>query len=162
MPSEQTEAREVALRPMREAPRGEYVLARYRQNDDERTEHYSGRWFVIRHQGKTVSDFDLGWSLFPGYGGVPDYCFDGWLPLPEARALPAEPASGEVDPDAKAAAELVEWWDTGILRDGAVRAEAAAIVARGHADGGNEVRMAEREITARIVRRAALGGEGRA
>lgn len=75
------------LLPMDAAPKdGSYIIGYYRSLDNERTEHWNGRAFVIRHEGRTASDYDLGWGLFPGYGGVPDICFAGWLPLP---ALPA-------------------------------------------------------------------------
>jgi hypothetical protein len=42
--------------------------------------------FSIRHEGQTTSGHDLGWSLFPGFGGAPDYWFAGWRPLPEPPA----------------------------------------------------------------------------
>jgi hypothetical protein len=87
------------LLPMSEAPKdGSYILGYYRSIDNERTEHWDGRAFVIRHEGKTASDYDLGWALFPGYGGVPDICFAGWAPLPAAlsRARPASSLSTDV------------------------------------------------------------------
>ena len=66
---------------------GAYILALY--NNDyalDRDRHYNGRWFVIRHPGASPGEYDLGWNLFPGYGGVPDLAFDGWLPLPAISA----------------------------------------------------------------------------
>ncbi|MET4895774.1 hypothetical protein RN629_01210 [Sphingomonadaceae bacterium jetA1] len=82
-------AGEVELQPMSLAPKdGSYILARY--NNDyalDRDRHYNGRWFVIRHPGASPGEYDLGWNLFPGYGGVPDFAFDGWLPLPTISAL---------------------------------------------------------------------------
>lgn len=82
------DAGEVELRPMLLAPKdGSYILARY--NNDyarDRDRHYNGRWFVIRHPGASPGEYDLGWNLFPGYGGVPDFAFDGWLPLPAVSA----------------------------------------------------------------------------
>jgi hypothetical protein len=79
----------VALLPMSEAPKdGTYIIAYYRSLDNDRTKHWNGRAFVIRHEGQTVSDYDLGWALFPGYGGVPDHCFAGWSPLPSALTTP--------------------------------------------------------------------------
>lgn len=72
------------LREISTAPRdGTPILARMSQIDDEsRWAHLSGRWFVVRHDGQTVSDYDMGWSVYPGLGGAPDEWFDGWLPLP--------------------------------------------------------------------------------
>lgn len=72
------------LRDISTAPRdGTPILARMSQIDDEsRWTHLSGRWFVVRHDGQTVSDYDMGWSVYPGLGGAPDGWFDGWLPLP--------------------------------------------------------------------------------
>ena len=39
---------------------------------------------VMRHEGRTVSGYDLGWSvaLPVGHGGLPDEWFVGWRPLP--------------------------------------------------------------------------------
>lgn len=71
-------------RPMESAPKdGTYILARVApQDDDDRWGYLSGRCFVIRHEGRTPSGYDLGWSVFPGFGGVSDDWFEGWLPLP--------------------------------------------------------------------------------
>lgn len=66
------------------APRDRtFVLAKLAQIEDERWQHLSGRAFVIRHEGKTTSGYDLGWGLFPGMGGVPDSWIAGWMPLPD-------------------------------------------------------------------------------
>jgi hypothetical protein len=48
-------------------------------------EGLAGLWVVARHHGKTVSDFDLGWSLAGpfGRGGFPDDWFVGWRELPD-------------------------------------------------------------------------------
>ena len=71
-------------RPMESAPKdGTYILARVApQDDDDRWGYLSGRCFVIRHEERTPSGYDLGWSVFPGFGGVSDDWFEGWLPLP--------------------------------------------------------------------------------
>jgi hypothetical protein len=69
-------------RPFDTAPRdGRDILALVSGATD-RHKHWNGRWFVIRHEGKTVSDFDLGWALFPGFGGVSDRWFSAWADLP--------------------------------------------------------------------------------
>lgn len=75
-------------RPMESAPKdGTYILARVAPQDDDDRWGYlwgylSGRCFVIRHEGRTPSGYDLGWSVFPGFGGTSDNWFEGWLPLP--------------------------------------------------------------------------------
>ena len=76
-------------RPFNTAPKDRsYILALLGDLKDERNQHWSGRAFVVRHEGMTSrSGYDLGWSLFPGYGGVPDEWFVGWMPLP---ATPGE------------------------------------------------------------------------
>lgn len=78
------------LRPMSEAPRDRTpVLVKLRDDafrcDGGRFSHYAGRWFVAYHEGTTVSDYDLGWGLFPGFGGVVDANLEGWLPLPTLK-----------------------------------------------------------------------------
>lgn len=65
---------------------GRFILA-FVGNADGRWEHLNGRVFAIKHQGKTSSDFDLGWSLYPGLGGISDSWFTAWKPLD----LPAAP-----------------------------------------------------------------------
>ena len=74
------------LMPMSEAPRDRcYILAIFHQPDPKFHSHaWHGRTFVIRHEGYTErSGYDMGWSLFPGYGGCSDHMFAGWMPLPE-------------------------------------------------------------------------------
>lgn len=78
---------EMTLRPMSEAPKDRtYILARFHQPDPEFNSYaWHGRTFAIRHEGYTEpSGYDMGWSLFPGYGGCSDHMFSGWMPLPEA------------------------------------------------------------------------------
>lgn len=75
---------------MCDAPKdGSYVLA-MASGAAERWEHLNGRAFVVRHEGFTVSGFDLGWSVYPGFGGVDDRWFSHWMPLPDAPP-PQEP-----------------------------------------------------------------------
>ena len=74
-------------RPIEEAPRdGTRILALIGDVDDTRWRHISGRIFEARHEGKTDSGYDLGWSLFPGFGGVGDNWFVAWQPLPSPPA----------------------------------------------------------------------------
>lgn len=69
------------------APRdGTYVLAIVSGASD-RWENLNGRAFVIRHEGQTSSGYDLGWAVYPGFGGVADGWFVCWT------ALPAPPPS---------------------------------------------------------------------
>ena len=68
-------------RPIAEAPRdGTWILAAYWQPGDGR--YWNGRIFQVRHEGVTIGGYDMGWSLFPGHGGVPDDWFAGWMPSP--------------------------------------------------------------------------------
>lgn len=72
---------------MDSAPRdGSYILAIVAPNDSRHMEHNAGRCFVIRHEGKTPGDYDMGWAVFPGYGGAPDSFFSCWMPLPAPPA----------------------------------------------------------------------------
>ena len=79
---------ERVLRPMDEAPTHDrqFILAKVRDDawpEGERFGHYSGRWFVPFHEGTMDSGYDLGWGLFPGFGGVSSHMFEGWMPLPK-------------------------------------------------------------------------------
>lgn len=68
---------------MSSAPRDRTsILAIVAPNDSRHLEYHAGRMFVIRHEGVTDSDYDLGWAVFPGFGGAPDKYFAGWRPLP--------------------------------------------------------------------------------
>jgi hypothetical protein len=69
-------------KPIETAPKdGTWVLAIVGGASD-RWKHLNGRAFVIRHEGKTPSGFDLGWSVYPGFGGTGDQWFTHWMPLP--------------------------------------------------------------------------------
>lgn len=73
--------------PIATAPRdGTYILAQMGTIGSKSWSYLSSRCFVIRHEGKTDSDYDLGWSLFPGFGGAPDHWIVHWHPLPAAEA----------------------------------------------------------------------------
>lgn len=75
--------RKLDLRPMADAPRDRSpILALYNPPEDHREARFRGRWFVIFHEGMTEGGYDMGWALHPGYGGVSDSNFAGWLPLP--------------------------------------------------------------------------------
>jgi len=69
--------------PFDTAPKdGRYILALVSGATDLR-EDWNGRWFVVRHEGKTDrAGLDLGWSLFPGFSGVSDRWFSHWADLP--------------------------------------------------------------------------------
>ncbi len=65
---------------------GSYILAIVAPNDSRYLGHCAGRVFTIRHEGRTPNDYDMGWAVFPGYGGAPDSYFSHWMPLPETPA----------------------------------------------------------------------------
>jgi len=77
--------------PIETAPRdGRFILARLGTIDNDRWSHLSGRCFVIRHEGYTVGDYDMGWALFPGLGGISDHWLAHWMPLPDIpESLPS-------------------------------------------------------------------------
>jgi hypothetical protein len=67
---------------MDEAPRdGSFILAIVGENDNRHMAHLKGRAFVIRRE-VSLSGFDSGWAVFPGFGGAPDQYFSHWMPLP--------------------------------------------------------------------------------
>lgn len=71
--------------PIESAPRdGTYIIAIIAANDCRHLQHQEGRMFVIRHEGKTVTGYDMGWAVYPGYGGASDIFFSHWMPLPDA------------------------------------------------------------------------------
>lgn len=75
-------------RPIETAPRdGTYILAIVAANDCRHLGHHAGRMFAIRHEGATDgSGYDMGWAVYPGYGGAPDNFFSAWTPLPAPPA----------------------------------------------------------------------------
>jgi len=67
--------------PIETAPKdGRYIIAIYRPRDGYAS-HLYGRAFIVRHEGVTDDGLDLGWALFPGFGGVPDGCMGEWMPF---------------------------------------------------------------------------------
>lgn len=79
--------REQGWQDIATAPKdGRYILAIYRSLNGYAA-HLHGRAFVIRHEGETDSGYDLGWALFPGFGGVPDKSLSAWRPLPDPPAI---------------------------------------------------------------------------
>lgn len=62
---------------------GRYVLAVVAAGRGRHLGHQAGRAFVIRHEGTTSSGYDLGWAVYPGFGGASDCDFSHWQPLPE-------------------------------------------------------------------------------
>lgn len=76
---------EQGWQPIETAPKdGTRIVVIYRTLPDGYAAHFDGRAFVAFHEGVTASGYDLGWALFPGFGGVPDKCLSHWMPLPEA------------------------------------------------------------------------------
>lgn len=71
-------------RPIKTAPKNRTdILVLLRRDIPElRERRHAGRQFVALHPGVDHDGFDVGWSLYPGYGGVPDDWIAGWLPLP--------------------------------------------------------------------------------
>ena len=56
-------------------------------NDSRHLGHQAGRVFFIRHEGKTAHfGYDMGWVVYPGFGGAPDGYFAHWMPLPAPPA----------------------------------------------------------------------------
>jgi len=51
------------------------------KNESRHLEYHEGRAFVIRHGGITDNGYNLGWNVFPGFGGAPDSYFTKWKPL---------------------------------------------------------------------------------
>jgi hypothetical protein len=69
---------------MESAPRdGRYILAEVAPNRGRYLEHQAGRMFVIRHEGM-VDTYDMGWAVYPGFGGCSDFDFLRWTSLPPA------------------------------------------------------------------------------
>ena len=88
--AEVDEARDDASiwRPSETAPTdGSYILVRLAVIDDERWAHLSGRAFVVRHEGTTRNGYDLGWALYPGFGGAPDHWIDAWRAIDPATLM---------------------------------------------------------------------------
>ena len=68
--------------PIETAPKdGSYILVQVVATAD--AIRWPGRCFVARHEG-LVDTYDLGWSLFPGFGGIADETLAYWMPLPKA------------------------------------------------------------------------------
>jgi hypothetical protein len=60
---------------------GRWIEAVVAKNNDERLHLSAGRVFVIRHDGVTRSGFNMGWSVYPGYGGASDRTFSHFREL---------------------------------------------------------------------------------
>jgi hypothetical protein len=72
-----------AWKPMSDAPKdGTPILAVVAANDSRHLGHLAGRIFSIKHEGITAGGYDMGWAVYPGFGGCPDDYFAGWLPCP--------------------------------------------------------------------------------
>jgi hypothetical protein len=70
-------------RPIESAPKDGTRILAFVSGADGLWDHLNGRHFCVQHAGRTGSDYDLGWSVYPGLGGAPDWWFGGWQPLPE-------------------------------------------------------------------------------
>lgn len=87
---------EGAWRDIASAPRnGSYILAIVAPDRSRYLGNQAGRMFVIRHEGRSPSGYDLGWAVYPGFGGASDYDFTHWHPLPAALSEPQEQGKGE-------------------------------------------------------------------
>lgn len=85
-------------KPIELAPKdGTYILAIVAPNESRHLEHQTGRMFVIRHEGKTENGFDLGWSVYPGYGGASDHNFTHFSPLPSPPDIDRSGLAQEVE-----------------------------------------------------------------
>lgn len=51
---------------------------------DKAGERWRGRQAPVWHEGYTASGYDMGWciALPVGFGGIPDWWIDAWMPLP--------------------------------------------------------------------------------
>lgn len=72
-------------RDISSAPKdGTRIWAVMRMDLDPRIEAWRGVQIPLRHEGRTSSGYDLGWSVAAplGFGGIPDRWIAGWMPLP--------------------------------------------------------------------------------
>lgn len=77
--------------PIETAPKdGTRILALCGEINNLRGANLSGRIFQIRHEGTMANGYDLGWAVFPGFGGVSDDWFVGWMPTPPLPTPPGE------------------------------------------------------------------------
>lgn len=77
--------------PIETAPKdGTRILALCGEINNLRGANLSGRIFQIRHEGTMANGYDLGWAVFPGFGGVSDDWFVGWMPAPPLPTPPGE------------------------------------------------------------------------
>ena len=76
--------------PIETAPKdGTYIIAVVAPSTSRFLQHHEGRAFVIRHEGFLGSGYNMGWAVYPGYGGAPDGSFTHWMPLPAPPAIRA-------------------------------------------------------------------------
>lgn len=72
-------------RPIEELPEewkdGRWIEAVVADSADDGARLTPGRVFVIRHDGVTRSGHNLGWSVYPGYGGAHDRTFSHFREL---------------------------------------------------------------------------------
>lgn len=80
------------MQPMESAPEsGRVVLALFRDDafpKESRFVGWNGLWVPLQHQGRTASDFDLGWAIAgpAGQGGFRPEQFVGFV---DPEAMPS-------------------------------------------------------------------------
>lgn len=60
---------------------GRWIEAVVAESADDGARLTPGRVFVIRHDGVTQSGYNMGWSVYPGYGGAHDRTFSHFREL---------------------------------------------------------------------------------
>lgn len=82
----------VKLKPMKEAPEDRVILALFRDDafpKESRFAAWNGLWVSVHYQGRTVTNFDLGWSIMgpTGHGGFHSDQFVGFV---DPNAMPSQ------------------------------------------------------------------------
>lgn len=80
------------MRSMNDAPEGRVVLALFRKDafaEGSRFSGWNGLWVSVNHGGRTVSGFDVGWSI-AGPAGQSGFHAEQFVGFVEPEAMPAE------------------------------------------------------------------------